>query len=104
MPDNNINEAIRAETIQEVFASLQNAMIEFTMSEGFSRQQAEELVHGTFQGSAALLSKESISTLIAEVTTPGGVTAAALSALEKDKIKDRVKKLFQKKLRALPPQ
>lgn len=60
------------------------AMIEAGVHQGLSREVARELVVGTFEGSAALLvqSRESPEELRAQVTSPGGTTAAGLRMLE----------------------
>jgi pyrroline-5-carboxylate reductase len=60
------------------------AMIEAGVHQGLSREVSRQLVLGTFEGSAALLSKtgESPEELRAQVTSPGGTTAAGLRMLE----------------------
>jgi pyrroline-5-carboxylate reductase len=60
------------------------AMIEAGVHQGLSREVSRQLVVGTFQGSAALLagSGESPEELRAQVTSPGGTTAAGLRMLE----------------------
>ncbi len=60
------------------------AMIEAGVHQGLSREVSRELVVGTLQGSAALLSAtgESPEELRAQVTSPGGTTAAGLRMLE----------------------
>lgn len=60
------------------------AMIEAGVHQGLSRDVARELVLGTFEGSAALLREtgESPEELRAQVTSPGGTTAAGLRMLE----------------------
>jgi len=60
------------------------AMIEAGVHQGLSREVSRQLVVGTFAGSAALLveSGESPEELRAQVTSPGGTTAAGLRMLE----------------------
>ncbi len=60
------------------------ALIEAGVHQGLSRDVARQLVVGTFEGSAALLAAtgESPEELRAQVTSPGGVTAAGLRVLE----------------------
>ena len=60
------------------------AMIEAGVHQGLSREVSRQLVAGTFAGSAALLveSGESPEELRAQVTSPGGTTAAGLRMLE----------------------
>jgi pyrroline-5-carboxylate reductase len=60
------------------------AMIEAGVHQGLSREVSRQLVLGTFEGSAALLSQsgESPEELRAQVTSPGGTTAAGLRMLE----------------------
>ncbi len=60
------------------------AMIEAGVHQGLTREVSRELVVGTFEGSAALLraSGESPEELRAQVTSPGGTTAAGLRMLE----------------------
>jgi pyrroline-5-carboxylate reductase len=60
------------------------AMIEAGVHQGLTREVSRQLVLGTFEGSAALLreSGESPEELRAQVTSPGGTTAAGLRMLE----------------------
>jgi pyrroline-5-carboxylate reductase len=60
------------------------AMIEAGVHQGLSRDVSRQLVVGTFAGAAALLvqSGESPEELRAQVTSPGGTTAAGLRMLE----------------------
>ena len=60
------------------------AMIEAGVHQGLSREVSRHLVVGTFAGSAALLAQsgESPEELRAQVTSPGGTTAAGLRMLE----------------------
>ena len=60
------------------------ALIEAGVHQGLSRDVSRILVQGTFEGSAALLaaSGESPEELRAQVTSPGGTTAAGLRMLE----------------------
>jgi pyrroline-5-carboxylate reductase len=60
------------------------ALIEAGVHQGLSRDVSRTLVIDTFAGSAALLSQtgESPAELRAEVTSPGGTTAAGLRVLE----------------------
>jgi pyrroline-5-carboxylate reductase len=60
------------------------AMIEAGVHQGLTREVSRQLVVGTFEGSAALLthSGESPEELRAQVTSPGGTTAAGLRMLE----------------------
>jgi pyrroline-5-carboxylate reductase len=60
------------------------AMIEAGVHQGLTREVSRQLVVGTFEGSAALLahSGETPEELRAQVTSPGGTTAAGLRMLE----------------------
>ncbi len=60
------------------------SMIEAGVHQGLSRDVARQLVQGTFEGSAALLAQsgETPEELRAQVTSPGGTTAAGLRMLE----------------------
>jgi pyrroline-5-carboxylate reductase len=60
------------------------ALIEAGVHQGLSRDVARQLVVGSFEGSAALLvaTGESPEELRAQVTSPGGVTAAGVRVLE----------------------
>ncbi len=60
------------------------AMIEAGVHQGLSREVSRQLVVGTLEGSAALLVQtgESPEELRAQVTSPGGTTAAGLRMLE----------------------
>ncbi len=60
------------------------ALIEAGVHQGLPRDVSRTLVVGTFEGSAALLSAtgESPEVLRAQVTSPGGTTAAGLRTLE----------------------
>ncbi len=60
------------------------AMIEAGVHQGLSREVSRQLVAGTFAGSAALLVEtgDSPEELRAQVTSPGGTTAAGLRMLE----------------------
>jgi pyrroline-5-carboxylate reductase len=60
------------------------ALIEAGVHQGLSREVAEKLVIGTFEGSAALLvsTGDSPEELRHQVTSPGGTTAAGLRTLE----------------------
>jgi pyrroline-5-carboxylate reductase len=60
------------------------AMIEAGVHQGLTREVSRQLVVGTFEGSAALLAQsgESPEELRAQVTSPGGTTAAGLRMLE----------------------
>jgi pyrroline-5-carboxylate reductase len=60
------------------------ALIEAGVHQGLSREVSRELVVATFEGSAALLSEtgKSPEELRAQVTSPGGTTAAGLRVLE----------------------
>ena len=60
------------------------SMIEAGVHQGLARDVSRELVIGTFEGAAALLraSGESPEELRAQVTSPGGTTAAGLRMLE----------------------
>ncbi len=63
---------------------LAESMIEAAIREGLPHHAAEKLVHQTLWGAGALLaaSDKSAFRLRAEVTSPGGTTAAALHVLE----------------------
>ncbi|HEV3186544.1 MAG TPA: pyrroline-5-carboxylate reductase [Acidimicrobiales bacterium] len=60
------------------------ALIEAGVHQGLSREISRQLVVASFEGSAALLSEtgESPEELRAQVTSPGGTTAAGLRVLE----------------------
>jgi pyrroline-5-carboxylate reductase len=60
------------------------ALIEAGIHQGLSRDASHQLVVDTFEGSAAMLSAtgESPEVLRAQVTSPGGTTAAGLRTLE----------------------
>jgi len=60
------------------------ALIEAGVHQGLSREVSRQLVVASFEGSAALLSEtgESPEELRAQVTSPGGTTAAGLRVLE----------------------
>jgi len=60
------------------------ALIEAGVHQGLSRDLSTALVVGTFEGSGALLAQtgETPEALRAQVTSPGGVTAAGLRMLE----------------------
>lgn len=60
------------------------ALVEAGVHQGLSREVSRQLVVATFEGSAALLSEtgESPEELRAQVTSPGGTTAAGLRVLE----------------------
>lgn len=60
------------------------ALIDAGVHQGLSREVSRTLVIGTFEGSAALLAQtgESPEELRAQVTSPGGTTAAGLRMLE----------------------
>ncbi|MDE3064110.1 MAG: pyrroline-5-carboxylate reductase [Acidobacteriota bacterium] len=60
------------------------ALIEAGVHQGLARDVARRLVVGSFEGAAALLAAtgESPEELRAQVTSPGGVTAAGLRVLE----------------------
>lgn len=60
------------------------ALIESGVHQGLSREVSRQLVVGTFEGSAALLvtTGETPEELRAQVTSPGGTTAAGLRILE----------------------
>jgi pyrroline-5-carboxylate reductase len=60
------------------------SLIEAGVHQGLSREVSRQLVVSTFEGSAALLSEsgESPEELRAQVTSPGGTTAAGIRVLE----------------------
>lgn len=60
------------------------AMVEAAVAQGLSRDVAETLTYATITGAAAMLTEtgESPAALRAQVTSPGGTTAAALQVLE----------------------
>ena len=60
------------------------SLIEAGVHQGLTRDVARQLVVGTFEGSAALLTSTGLSPeeLRAQVTSPGGTTAAGLRMLE----------------------
>ena len=63
---------------------LAEALTEAAIREGLPRQIAERLVHQTIRGAGALLVETGLSPfeLRAQVTSPGGTTAAAVHVLE----------------------
>ncbi len=63
---------------------LAEALTEAAIREGLPRQVAERLVHQTIKGAGALLVETGLSPfeLRAQVTSPGGTTAAAVHVLE----------------------
>ncbi len=63
---------------------LAEALTEAAIREGLPRQIAERLVHQTIKGAGALLVETGMSPfeLRAQVTSPGGTTAAAVHVLE----------------------
>jgi len=63
---------------------LAEALTEAAVREGLPRQIAERLVHQTIKGAGALLVETGLSPfeLRAQVTSPGGTTAAAVHVLE----------------------
>lgn len=63
---------------------LAEALTEAAVREGLPRQVAERLVHQTIKGAGALLVETGLSPfeLRAQVTSPGGTTAAAVHVLE----------------------
>lgn len=63
---------------------LAEALTEAAIREGLPRQVAEQLVHHTIKGAGALLVQTGLSPfeLRAQVTSPGGTTAAAVHVLE----------------------
>ena len=65
------------------------AMVETGVAMGLSREQAHKLAVGTFVGSSALAraSDDPPETLRARVTSRGGTTFAALSSMDRDKVK-----------------
>ncbi len=69
------------------------AMTEAGIEMGLTPAQAQQLAIGTFGGGAALAagSSESPAVLRERVTSKGGTTHAALSALEADEVKTRFK-------------
>jgi len=60
------------------------ALIEAGVNQGLTREAATVLVVGTLEGAGALLAAtgESPESLRAQVTSPGGTTAAGLRTLE----------------------
>lgn len=75
---------------------------------GLPKEKAMELARATFEGAAALASSKAdtpISTLRENVTSPGGTTAAALDAFNKDgnlqKVVDKATAAAQKRGREL---
>lgn len=68
------------------------AMLHTAQSQGLSEQDARELALATVRGAAALASEksESIESLRDRVTSKGGTTAAAISALEKHNLQEAI--------------
>lgn len=66
-----------------VFALIE-ALTEAAIGKGFTREQADLMVQGTFRGSSELLahSDQSAAQLRIAVTSPGGTTAEALSVMD----------------------
>ncbi|MFC5522075.1 pyrroline-5-carboxylate reductase [Polaromonas jejuensis] len=73
------------------------AMIQAGLDMGLSREQARKLAIGTFVGASALAkdAEEPPEVLRARVTSKGGTTYAALSAMEADDIKPRFIRAMQ---------
>ncbi len=68
------------------------SLVEAGVHQGLTREVARRLVYATFEGSAALLtaSGESPESLRAQVTSPGGTTAAGLRVLENRAVRGAV--------------
>ncbi|MEO8014129.1 MAG: pyrroline-5-carboxylate reductase [Polaromonas sp.] len=80
------------------------AMIQAGTDMGLSREQAHQLAVGTFVGASALAREatEPPDVLRARVTSKGGTTYAALSAMEQDGIKEKFMHAMQAaRLRAM---
>ena len=80
------------------------AMIQAGTDMGLSREQAHQLAVGTFVGASALAREatEPPEVLRARVTSKGGTTYAALSAMEQDGIKEKFMQAMQAaRLRAI---
>ena len=73
------------------------AMIQAGIDMGLSREQAHQLAVGTFVGASALAREatEPPDVLRARVTSKGGTTYAALSAMEQDGIKEKFMQAMQ---------
>lgn len=73
------------------------AMVQAGVDMGLSREQAHKLAVGTFVGASELArtSDEPPEILRARVTSKGGTTHAALSAMEKDDIKQQFMRAIQ---------
>ncbi|SFC06677.1 pyrroline-5-carboxylate reductase [Polaromonas sp. OV174] len=73
------------------------AMIQAGSDMGLSRAQAQQLAVATFVGASALAqdSDEPPETLRARVTSKGGTTYAALSAMEQDGVKEQFMRAMQ---------
>lgn len=71
---------------------LVEALEEAAAARGLNAADARELIVQTLEGAAAMLktTKEEPSTLRVNVTSPGGTTAAGLSALEKHHFKEMI--------------
>ena len=65
------------------------ALVEAGVNIGFSKVEAEELVHTTMEGSVAYAMKsvDNISDLRSQVTSSGGTTEAALDCLESEEFR-----------------
>jgi pyrroline-5-carboxylate reductase len=59
-----------------------DALVQAGVREGIPRDMASRLVTGTIAGTAVLLKERTSHQIRDEVTTPGGTTAAALTAME----------------------
>ena len=67
------------------FFAMCEAMIQAAMEHGLDRQVAEALVHATCSAAGALIAETPDATLLRQqVTSPGGTTAAGLTALAHD--------------------
>ena len=68
------------------------SLVEAGVHQGLSREVSRQLVVSTFEGSAALLAQsgESPEELRAQVTSPGGTTAAGLRVLESRAVRSAI--------------
>jgi pyrroline-5-carboxylate reductase len=75
-----------------VFYFMQS-MLEAALQMGFSEHDAKVLVNGTFSGAVELFQKgdASLITWMERVTSKGGTTQAALTSMETNQVKERIK-------------
>lgn len=77
-------------------ALVAESLADGAVKEGLKRDLAQELVCGLFEGFAPLLNDKHPAIIKYEVMSPGGTTAAGISALEEGKARDSFIKAVQK--------